>query len=102
MNRLIRNLVAAFFTGFVGGVAPFLSMQLLPSLLNPELSIASRDTTAIWLTGLLVGAITSIVYGKTFDTEKPREVFAYALGVPAVLIATVSNLSTKYSAASQV
>ncbi len=102
MARMIRNLLAAFITGFIAGVAPFLSMQLVPALLNPELSTVSSNSTAIWLTGLLVGAITCIVFGKTFDTEKPREVFAYALGIPAILIATVSNLSTKYSAASQV
>jgi hypothetical protein len=40
------------------------------------------------------GAITAIVFTKTFETRDPQDVFFYALGVPAVLIATVSNLST--------
>ena len=102
MSKLFGNLLASFLTGFVAGIAPFLSMQLLPALLNPDLPTSSANTVPILLTGLLVGAVTAIVFGKTFESEKPREVFAYALGIPAVLIGTVSNLSTKFAAANQV
>jgi hypothetical protein len=69
-------------------------MQLLPALLNPTQSLVLPNYLAILFTGTLVGATTAIIFAKTFDTRDPQEVFVYALGIPAILIATVSNLST--------
>lgn len=88
------KIVWTFLIGLIAGMAPFLFMQLLPALLMPTQQLVVANYLAILLTGLLVGAITAIVFTKTFETRDPQAVFFYALGVPAVLIATVSNLST--------
>jgi hypothetical protein len=80
------------------GIAPFLFMQLLPKMLNPNLYTGAINYSPIVLTGILVGVITTIIFAKTFEDKEPREIFFYALGIPAVLIATVSNISTETSA----
>jgi hypothetical protein len=80
------------------GIAPFLFMQLLPRMLNPNLYTGAINYSPIVLTGILVGVITTIIFAKTFDDKEPREIFFYALGIPAVLIATVSNIATETSA----
>lgn len=98
---MIGNIVLTFVIGVLAGVAPFLFMQLLPMLLNPNLAFVQPNYLAIVLTGVLVGAIISVLFTKSFNERSPQEVFFAALGIPAILIATVSNVSTK-SAALQV
>ncbi len=100
-NRL-RNAFLTFVIGLIAGVSPFLFMQLLPALLNPGLQLGSPNFTAILLTGALVGIITSIIFATQFEKREPQDIFFYALGIPAILIATVSNMSTEFNAARQV
>jgi hypothetical protein len=99
--------VKSFGIGFVAGISPFVFMQLLPLLLNQDSltpALGKSTVLAILIVGLLVGFISSIMLTSTLlDADKgPREVFLYALGIPAVLIATVSNLSTRFTAMNQV
>jgi hypothetical protein len=77
-------------------------MQLLPALLNPGMHLDPPNYLAIALTGILIGAITSILFANQVEKKGPQDIFFYALGIPAILIATVSNLSTEFKAASQV
>jgi hypothetical protein len=77
-------------------------MQLLPALLNPSLHLDPPNYLAIILTGILIGAITSILFANQFEKKGPQDIFFYALGIPAILIATVSNLSTEFKAVRQV
>jgi hypothetical protein len=93
------NAVATFVIGLVAGVSPFLFLTLLPSLLNPSQNLVEPNYIAIVLTGTLVGTIITILFAKGFEERQPTDVFFYALGIPAILIATVSNLSTKSQAA---
>ncbi len=96
--------VRSFGIGLVAGVSPFVFMQLLPLLLNRDAVTPGlgRSALAILLVGLLVGVISSIMLTGTLVEKGPREAFLYALGIPAVLIATVSNLSTTFAAMNQV
>src|SRR5262245_41388921 len=93
----LRNLMRTFFIGLVAGMAPFVFMQILPALLDTSLQFGvPQNALAILLTGGLIGLITMIIFATTFDQHGPQDVFFYALGIPALLIATVSNISTKY------
>ena len=94
----VKNIISTFVIGVIAGVSPFLFMQLLPVLLNPSQPTAEPNYLAIILTGVLVGAVSSIIFAKTFDARDPHDVFFYTLGIPAVLIATVSNITTKFEA----
>jgi hypothetical protein len=95
---LLRNVVATFVIGVVAGVSPFLFLQLLPELLNPSQQLVSPNYEAIASTGVLVGLICTIIFAKTFSQRDPQEVFFYTLGIPAILVATVSNITTKSDA----
>ncbi len=95
-----KSAAITFFIGAIAGVAPFLFMQLLPSMLNPTLSITPPNYSAIIVTGLLIGAITSIIFTTSFGKREPQEIFFYSLGLPAILIATVSNLGANFEAES--
>jgi hypothetical protein len=97
-QNTLGNVMVTFVIGFVAGVSPFVFMQLLPALLNPGLYATFPNYIPIILTGMLVGAITSILFTTTFQQRQPQEVFFYALGIPAILIATVSNISTEFQA----
>lgn len=97
-----KNVLLAFFIGLIAGIAPFVFMKLLPVLLNPGLHLTPPNYYAIAITGILIGAITAIIFGTTDDKRAPHDVFLYALGIPAVLIATVSNLSTEFGAMKEV
>jgi len=92
----VRSAVITFLIGAIAGVAPFLFMQLLPSMLNPTLSVNLPNYHAIIITGLLIGAITSIIFTTSFGKREPQEIFFYSLGLPAILIATVSNLGANF------
>lgn len=99
---MVRNVVVTFVIGLTAGMSPFLFIQLLPALLSPTLPIGTFNPWAIIITGSLIGVITSIIYATTFDGAKAQDVFFHALGIPAVLIATVSSLSTQYNAHNEV
>ena len=101
LNR-IRNGFLAFAIGLIAGISPFLFMQLLPALLNPGLHLEPPNYLAIILTGALVGIITAIIFATKFEKREPQDIFFYALGIPAILIATVSNMSTEFRAVRQV
>ena len=101
-NHMIRNIILTFTIGLIAGISPFLFMQLLPALLNPSLQMDSPNYLAILLTGVLVGTITSIIFATKFENKDPQDVFFYALGIPAILIATVSNISTEFKAVSKI
>jgi hypothetical protein len=100
--NMVRNVLLTFAIGFFAAVSPFLFMQLLPALLNPGLHLDPPNYLAIILTGILIGAITSILFANQFEEKGPQDIFFYALGIPAILIATVSNLSTEFKAVRQV
>lgn len=97
-----KRVSITFAIGFVAGVSPFLFMVLLPSLLNPGQHLTEPNYLAICITGLLIGVITTILFAKGFEERQPADVFFYALGIPAILVATVSNIGTKSQAAQQV
>jgi hypothetical protein len=97
--RIVVKIAVTFVIGLFAGVCPFLFLQLLPALLHPTQTIVTPNYTAIGVTGVLVGAISAIVFAKTFETRDPSDIFFYALGVPALLVATVSNVGTKFDAA---
>lgn len=94
----VRSAAITFLIGAIAGVAPFLFMQLLPSMLNPTLNVTDPNYKAIIITGLLIGSITCIIFTTSFDKREPQDIFFYSLGLPAILIATVSNLSTNFEA----
>ncbi|MBI4400274.1 MAG: hypothetical protein HY581_01410 [Nitrospirae bacterium] len=98
----LKNIVLTFIIGLIAGISPFLFVQWVPVLLNPSLELVRPHYGAVILTGLLLGAITSIIFAKDFDNSNPKDVFFYALGIPAVLIATVSNISTKFEATQRI
>jgi hypothetical protein len=100
--NMVRNVLLTFAIGFFAAISPLLFMQLLPALLNPGMHLDPPNYLAIALTGILIGAITSILFANQVEKKGPQDIFFYALGIPAILIATVSNLSTEFKAASQV
>jgi len=95
--KLAINIIFAFFIGFVAGVSPFLFMSLIPGLLNPSQALVECNPWCIILTGVLVGAITCIMFAKKFAEKDPSDIFFYALGIPAILIGTLTNLNTNFS-----
>lgn len=101
-KTVIPDIIWSFLIGMIAGVSPFLFMQILPALLNPSLYVKPPSFWPLIVTGILVGAITAIIFSKTFRNTAPKDIFFYALGIPAVLIATVSNLSTEFYAKSEV
>lgn len=100
--HIVEKVLLTFAIGFIAAISPFLFMQLLPALLNPGMQMDPPNYLAIALTGLLIGAITSILFANQFEKKGPQDIFFYALGIPAILIATVSNLSTEFKAVRQV
>jgi hypothetical protein len=101
-KNMIRSVFWTFIIGMIAGISPFLFMQLLPALLSPSLSLNPPNYSAILLTGVLVGMITSIIFATKFENKEPQDVFFYALGIPAILIATVTNISTEFTAVNKV
>jgi len=97
-----RSVVTTFVIGLVAGIAPFLFMKLLPVLLHPSLQMEQMNYVAMAVTGLLIGAITAILFGSSEETRSSQDIFFYALGIPAILIATVTNLTTEFRAADDV
>lgn len=95
---MLNSIMLTFAIGFVAGIAPFLFMDLLPNLLNQNTSSHRPNYQAISITGVLIGLITSIMFAKNFKEKEPRDIFFYALGLPAILIATVTNMNTNFSA----
>jgi len=98
----LLDVLVVFFIGFTAGVSPFLFMQILPSLLNPDLVFLSINWGSIVITGVLIGVISAIIFSPDFKKKQPQEIFFHALGIPAVLIASVSNLSTQFEAQAEI
>jgi len=101
-EKKLKNAALTFLIGFVAGISPFLFMQLLPSVLNPEAQYLRPNYPAIAITGVLIGAITSILFARHYRKKEPQDIFFYALGIPAILIATISNISSEFNAARQI
>lgn len=97
-----RNVIMTFIIGLIAGISPFMFMKLLPTLLNPSLQLTPPNYYAIGITGILIGFITAIMFGTIDEKREPHDIFLYALGIPAVLIATVSNLTTEFKAIKEV
>ena len=95
--NMVRNVLLTFAIGFFAAISPFLFMQLLPALLNPSLHLNPVNYLAIILTGVLIGVITSILFANQFEKKGPQDIFFYALGIPAILIATVCFCSANVS-----
>jgi NAD-dependent DNA ligase len=102
-----RNVTITFIIGFFAGATPFVFMKLLPMMLHPEIYTVEPGQLAIILsgvvlTGCVIGVITSLIFAGEFDQKEPKEVFVYALGIPAILISTVSGLMTDFNAAQKI
>ena len=67
----VRNGILTFAIGFIAAISPFLFMQLLPTLLNPGMHLDPPNYLAIALTGILIGAITSILFANQFEKKGP-------------------------------
>jgi hypothetical protein len=93
-----NDLVVTFAIGFTAGISPFVFMQILPSLLNSSHIFPSGNYSALIITGILVGVVSAIMFSTSLHKKDPQEIFLHALGIPAILIATVSNISTNYEA----
>jgi hypothetical protein len=103
-----KNFFITFAIGFVSGITPFAFTKVLPMMLRPE-EFEPMQTLHLWImvsgmliTGVIVGAIIALIYGGSKDPHTPKEVFLYALGVPAILITTVTNFSTEVKAKSEI
>ncbi len=102
-----RNVLLTFIIGFVAGTTPFVFMKLLPMMLHPELYAAEFRQVMIMLagvllTGCIIGVITSLMFAGEFERKDPKEIFVYALGIPAILISTVSGLMTDFNATQKI
>ena len=102
-----RNVLVTFIIGFVAGTTPFVFMKLLPMMLHPELYAAEFRQVMIMLagvllTGCIIGVITSLMFAGEFERKDPKEIFVYALGIPAILISTVSGLMTDFNATQKI
>jgi hypothetical protein len=101
--NIISNMIWSFLIGIIAGISPFLFMQLLPRMSSPSLyADLPYNFAPVVITGILVGAITSIIFSKSFSEKEPHEVFFYALGIPAILVATVSNITTDFKAGTKI
>jgi hypothetical protein len=89
-----QRVLLTFVIGFVAGTAPFIFVQVLPALMTRGTTIVQFSYWAILIVGILIGAIAAIIYAKTQEPLTPRDIFFHSLGIPAVLIATVGNIST--------
>ena len=90
----------SFSSGAVAGVAPFMFLWAVPSLSDPATVL---ETTNVWsrllavaISGGLVGVIIAIT--ADVSAEKPAAVFSRALGIPALLVGTVTSLNAKVDA----
>jgi uncharacterized membrane protein (DUF106 family) len=83
--NMVRNVLLTFAIGFFAAISPFLFMQLLPALLNPSLHPDPPNYLAIILTGILIGAITSILFANQFEKKGRRIYFSMPWGSPPFL-----------------
>jgi hypothetical protein len=97
-TAMLVRIFVTFVTGFVAGIAPFVFMQLLPALLSPASQPLLSQYWVFIVVGVMVGAITTIIYAPELDYTKLHDVFFTAIGIPAVLIGTVSNAATNFNA----
>lgn len=94
----MRNVAYTFIIGLTAGISPFVFIHSLPSLLDPGLEFGGLNYWPLIVTGILIGVITSIIFSKSFNGKDPQQVFFYALGIPAILIGAVSNITTNSQA----
>jgi len=88
-----------FVTGFVAGSAPFAAMAVLPAVLNPGTEMGATNWWALLGLAALVGLVAVIVFERSEQTPRPRDVFMVALGIPTMFIGTVSNMNARFDAA---
>ncbi len=92
-----KSVILCFVIGFVAGTTPFVFMKLLPMMLHPELDAGALGPPAtmvagILLTGGIIGVITSLIFAADVESKDPKEIFVYALGIPSILISTISAM----------
>jgi hypothetical protein len=103
-----KNVVITFAIGFIAGITPFAFTRVLPMMLRPEEFVPMQSmhlwimTGGMVITGIIVGAIIALLYAGTTEALSPKEVFLYALGIPAILITTVTNLTTDLKAKGEI
>jgi uncharacterized membrane protein YdcZ (DUF606 family) len=103
-----KNVFVTFLIGFFAGIAPFAFTKVLPMMLHPEEFVLMKSLH-VWImtggmlgSGIIVGIVIALMYAGTTETLTPKEVFLYALGIPAILITTVSNFTTDITARSEI
>lgn len=104
----MKNVLLTFAIGFIAGITPFAFTRVLPMVLRPE-EFVPMPSLHFWImiggmviTGLIVGAIIALMYAGGSEELSPKEIFIYALGVPAILVSTVTNLTTDLKAKSEI
>lgn len=103
-----KSVLVTFLIGFFAGIAPFAFTKVLPMMLHPEGFVLMTPSHA-WIvtggmlgSGIIVGIVIALMYAGTSEQLTPKEVFLYALGIPAILITTVSNFTTDMNAKSEI
>jgi hypothetical protein len=103
-----KNVLVTFLIGFFAGIAPFAFTKVLPMMLHPDEFVLMTPLHA-WImiggmlgSGVIVGIVIALMYAGTSEPLTPKEVFLYALGIPAILITTVSNFTTDMNAKSEI
>lgn len=93
--RTARCALLAFAVGFIAGTAPLLIMHYLPLALAPNAPTTAPPALAILITGVVVGLITSVMFSESVGQKPLSDIFLYALGIPAVLLATIGNIGNE-------
>jgi hypothetical protein len=93
-KQRITRAISTFVVGFVAGTAPFILIYCLPRLLTPGAPDHALPFVQLLLIGFVVGMTTAIIFTEQVN-KKWQDVFVYALGIPALLIATVGDISGK-------
>lgn len=98
LSQAMKNVMKftwPFLIGIVAGSSPFLCMTYLPSLLTSGAASRTVDSVALLVVSVLVGLVTGIVFYGEVGAEHPSKIFTKALGIPALLLATVTNTASK-------
>jgi hypothetical protein len=78
-KSLIINGFITFTIGAIAGASPFIFIQMLPRMLQPNIYFDQTNYFPILITGLLVGIITCIFFTKSFSSKEPYEIFMTSL-----------------------
>jgi hypothetical protein len=98
--KTTRCAFLAFGVGFIAGTAPILMMHYFPAALSPGMSQGAPPAIAILITGIVVGLITCVMFAEQIGEKPLHDIFLYALGIPAVLLATIGNIRSEFEKAS--